>query len=242
MFTTNHFIFLVMALVVIFLVVFLNYKFKFSYEQNIKALFVVGIISEIIKIASVMVYKVGDTFETTGGYIEPESLPFHLCTIQIFFVFALVFFIKNEKAKQVLLQFMFPTMCIGAALALFIPTDGVGFDKLRTYQYFIYHGYLVGFAIYLVMSKTIVITWSTLFRNIAILFMFSIFAIYLNGIMQYANTNYMFVSRPPMDGLPILNLNQGWYMYYLKLSITGIILMVAIHCPFILYNKKTSKK
>ena len=178
MFTTNHFILLAMALVVVFLVIFLNYKFKFTYEQNIKALFVVGIISEIIKIASVMVYKVGGTFETTGGYIEPDSLPFHLCTIQIFFVFALVFFIKNEKAKQVLLQFMFPTMCIGAALALFIPTDGVGFDKLRTYQYFIYHGYLVGFAVYLVMSKTIIITWTTLFRNIAILFMFSIFAIY----------------------------------------------------------------
>ena len=123
MFTTNHFILLAMALLVVFLVIFLNYKFKFTYEQNIKALFVVGIISEIIKIASVMVYRVGGTFETTGGYIEPESLPFHLCTIQIFFVFALVFFIKNEKAKQVLLQFMFPTMCIGAALALLIPTQ-----------------------------------------------------------------------------------------------------------------------
>lgn len=242
MFTTNHFIFLAIAIVVIFLVIFLNYKFKFSYEQNIKALFIVGVISEVIKIAGVMVYKSGDVFETTGGYIEPESLPFHLCTIQIFFVFALVFFIKNEKAKQVLLQFMFPTMCIGAALALFIPTDGVRFEALRTYQYFIYHGYLVGFAIYLVMSKTIVITWNTLFRNIAILFMFSIFAIYLNGIMQYANTNFMFVSRPPMDGLPILNLNQGWYVYYLKLVIIGIILMFLIHCPFILYNKKTSKK
>lgn len=238
MFTTNHFILLAMALVVVFLVIFLNYKFKFTYEQNIKALFVVGIISEIIKIASVMVYKVGDTFETTGGYIEPESLPFHLCTIQIFFVFALVFFIKNEKAKQVLLQFMFPTMCIGAALALFIPTDGVGFDKLRTYQYFIYHGYLVGFAVYLVMSKTIIITWTTLFRNIAILFMFSIFAIYLNGIMQYANTNYMFVSRPPIDGLPILNLNQGWYVYYLKLSMTAVVLLFLIHFPFILFSKK----
>ena len=238
MFTTNHFILLAMALVVVFLVIFLNYKFKFTYEQNIKALFVVGIISEIIKIASVMVYKVGGTFETTGGYIEPESLPFHLCTIQIFFVFALVFFIKNEKAKQVLLQFMFPTMCIGAALALLIPTDGTEFGELRTYQYFIYHGYLVGFAVYLVMSKTIIITWTTLFRNIAILFMFSIFAIYLNGIMQYANTNYMFVSRPPIDGLPILNLNQGWYVYYLKLSMTAVVLLFLIHFPFILFSKK----
>ena len=238
MFTTNHFILLAMALVVVFLVIFLNYKFKFTYEQNIKALFVVGIISEIIKIASVMVYRVGGTFETTGGYIEPESLPFHLCTIQIFFVFALVFFIKNEKAKQVLLQFMFPTMCIGAALALLIPTDGTEFGELRTYQYFIYHGYLVGFAVYLVMSKTIIITWTTLFRNIAILFMFSIFAIYLNGIMQYANTNYMFVSRPPIDGLPILNLNQGWYVYYLKLSMTAVVLLFLIHFPFILFSKK----
>ena len=120
-----------------------------------------------------------------------------------------MFFIKSEKAKQVILEFMFPTMCIGAALALLIPTDGTEFDELRTYQYFMYHGYLVGFAVYLVMSKTILITWKTLFRNTAILFVFSIIAIYLNGIMQYAHTNFMFVSRPPIDGLPILNLKVG---------------------------------
>ena len=162
MFTMSHFVFLAISIVVIFLVIFLNYKFKFSYDTNIKALLVVGILSEIIKLSDVIVYKIGETFETTGGYVEPESLPFHLCTIQIFFVFALVFFIKSEKAKQVILEFMFPTMCIGAALALLIPTDGTEFNELRTYQYFMYHGYLVGFAVYLVMSKTILITWKTL--------------------------------------------------------------------------------
>ena len=242
MFTMSHFVFLAISIVVIFLVIFLNHKFKFSYDTNIKALLVVGILSEIIKLSDVIVYKIGETFETTGGYVEPESLPFHLCTMQIFFVFALVFFIKSEKAKQVILEFMFPTMCIGAALALLIPTDGTEFNELRTYQYFMYHGYLVGFAVYLVMSKTILITWKTLFRNTAILFVFSIIAIYLNGIMQYAHTNFMFVSRPPIDGLPILNLNQGWHMYYLKLVLIGVILLFAIHFPFILHNKKIAKK
>ena len=242
MFTTSHIVFLAISIIAVFLVVFLNARYKFSYNTNIKALLVVGIISEIIKISVVMVYRIGETFETTGGYIEPESLPFHMCTIQIFFVFALVFFIKSEKAKTVLLEFMFPTMCIGAALALLIPTDGTEFNELRTYQYFIYHGYLVGFAIYLVMSKTIIITWKTLFRNTAILFVFSIIAIYLNGIMQYAHTNFMFVSRPPIEGLPILNLNQGWHMYYLKLVLTAVVLLFIIHFPFILHNKKIAKK
>lgn len=42
MFTTQHFIWLVVCALVIFLIVFLNKKFKFTLRQNIVALFIGG--------------------------------------------------------------------------------------------------------------------------------------------------------------------------------------------------------
>ena len=48
----------------------------------------------------------------------------------------------------------------------------------------------------------------------------------------------MFVVRPPMENLPILNLDQGWHMYFVKLILTAIVLMVAFHLPFAIYNSK----
>lgn len=241
MFTPNHFIFLAVSIIIIVTFLIIQKKYNFSYKTNLIALFCVGIVSEIVKIMVNMVTITGNSFETSGTYLQQEDLPFHLCSIQLFFVIALLFFIKNENSKQVLLQFMFPTMCAGASLALLIPTEGVAFDNPQTYQYFIYHAYIIGYAINLVRSKTIKITWMTLIRNTCLLFGCSILAIYINSILQLETPNFMFVSRPPLDGLPILNLNHGWYGYYIKLVFFAVVAMTLFHLPFILIQKRKEK-
>ncbi len=243
MFTANHFILIAAAVAIIVGFLLVQRKYNFPYEQNLKALFCVGIVSEIVKIMCNMVFvERGSAYEEAGTYLAQDSLPFQLCSIQIIFVILLMFFIKNENSKQVLLQFMFPTMCAGAFFSLLIPTEGVAFDNPQTYQYFIYHAYIIAFAINLVRARTIKVTWRTLFRNIALLFGFSVFAIYVNSVLQASTPNFMFVARPPLDNLPILNLNQGWYGYYFKLVAFAAVMLTVFHTPFIIWEKRRAEK
>lgn len=238
MFTINHLIWILISLCTISVVIVMNKLFKLSLKTNLLILFFVGIVSETIKISVNMIYLEGYDFITSGTYLEYDSLPFHLCSLQLFFVIALLFFIKSEAIKNKLLVFMFPAMCIGALLAILIPTEGVSFSKLQCYEYFIYHGYLIGFGIYLIMSKTIKITYRAMFRNIVYLIGLSVLAIYVNGMLSFARTNFMFVSRPPMENLPYLNLNGGWHIYFLKVVALGIVVMILFHIPFIIFNKE----
>lgn len=241
MFNWQHFIWLGISLLIIVGHIVINKIFKLSYKTNLLALFAVCIVSELFKIMVNMETKVGIDFESSGTYLTYESLPFHLCSIQIFFVISLMFFIKSDAVKYRVLNFMFPTMCVGAAMALFIPTEGTSFTTPIVYQYYIYHAYIIGFAIYLVMSGTIQVTFKVMFRNIAYLFALSIMAIYINGMFSFANVNFMFVARPPLDNLPILNLNHGWYVYFLSIVIIGVVFMILFHLPFALATRKENK-
>ena len=241
MFTGKHFIWLGISAAIIAIHIILNKKFKFSYKANLYALFVVALVSEVVKIMLNMETLVGPTFETSGTYLNYESLPFHLCSIQLFFIVALMFFIKNDSTRDTILGFMVPSMGVGALMSLLIPTEGVLFTEPQVYQYFIYHAYIIAFAIYLLTSKTVIITYKVMFKNICILSGFGFISLYINGILSSGRTNFMFVTRPPMENLPILNLNQGWHMYFLKLMITAVILMVVFHLPFAIHNSKKSK-
>lgn len=238
MFTGKHFIWLAISGLIIALHVILNKKFKFSYKTNLIALFIVAVASEVMKVMLNMESVIGPTFETSGTYLNYESLPFHLCTIQIVFIVALMYFIKKDSTKDTILGFMVPSMGVGATLSLLIPTEGVLFTTPQVYQYFIYHAYIIGFAIYLLTSKTVVITYKVMLKNIVLILVFGFLSLYINGILVDGRTNFMFVARPPMENLPILNLNQGWHMYFVKLILTAIVLMVAFHLPFAIYNSK----
>lgn len=181
-------------------------------------MFIMSIISELIKIFSNLIQT-----EAGGTVLDPADLPFHLCSIQIFFIFALKFVIKTEESKQKLLGFMAPTMLVGGAIALFIPTVGVRFNKLQVYQYFIFHANIITFAIYVLKERLVNYTWKSFFRNISYLGMVALIATWINSLLSVTNpkVNFFYLCRPPMDNLPILNLNNGWHVYFF--TIVGLI-------------------
>ena len=116
MFTLNHFIYLLISAIIIFLYLFLNKKFNLNLKQNITILFVVSIISEIIKIFSNIVLietidQVTNTviFEESGYYLDQSTLPFHLCAIQLILFVALQFFVKNKKSQIPSLRWYYRT-------------------------------------------------------------------------------------------------------------------------------------
>ena len=65
-----------------------------------------------------------------------------------------------------------------------------------------------------------------------------VICLWLNSALSYAHTNYMFLSRPPMDNLPFLNLNSGWFVYFIRIFGVGVIVVFLLQLPFALRNRK----
>lgn len=237
MFTYTHFIWLAIAALIITLMLILSKKFSLSLKTVLTIMCVVSFLSEVTKI----LLNMEDGIKG-GKVLEPGSLPFHLCSIQIFFIFGLRFFIKNENTKQILYNFMVPTSIVGAIISLFIPTIGTSFLKVQVYQYFIYHAFLIFFGIYLIREKHVKFNVKTLLTNYALLIMLMFLNLWVNSFLSFEGTNFMYLTRPPMKNLPILNLDHGWYVYFISLFTIAVVLMGAFQLPFIIINRSKTKK
>ena len=42
-------------------------------------------------------------------------------------------------------------------------------------------------------------------------------------VSYVSRVNFMYVVDPPVEGLPFLNKDQGWLVYFLRLAATGIL-------------------
>ena len=238
MFTYTHFIWIAISVLIILTLLFLTKRLNVSHKNVLTIMCIISALSEITKISLNMVDGVSG-----GKVLSPGSLPFHLCSIQIFFIFGLRFFIKNENVKKVLYNFMVPTSIIGASMSLLIPTVGTSFLNVQVYQYFIYHAFLIFYGIYLIREHLAELSLKVLFVNYGLLLMFVLFDLWVNSFLSFWGANFMYLTRPPMENLPILNLNHGWYVYIINLLTVGTVLMVMFHLPFIIINcKKKPRK
>lgn len=236
MFTLNHFVWLFICVLIIILNIKIIGKFNISHKTVLTVMCIVSFLSEVIKIFLNM-----EDSLTTGKVLDAGSLPFHLCSIQIFFIYFLRFIVKNEKVKQILYNFIVPTSLVGATLSLLIPTCGTAFTDLQVYQYFIYHAFLISFGLYLIIFGFAKLTFNSMIVNIGLLMALVFFNLWINSFLQAYDTNFMYLTRPPMENLPILNLNHGWYVYFVTLFLLAIGLMIVFHLPFVLLNKEGKK-
>ena len=232
MFTLKHFIWLGICLIFIVGMIILAKKFKFSLKTSSLIMSIICVVSEVSKMMSDMQDNVAG-----GMSLDPRSLPFHLCSLMIFVVFY-IFLAPDSKFKQTLINFLAAIGTIGSFMALIIPTNGVEFNEIGPYQCFVYHAGLMWFSIYLIISKNAKLDLKAYVTNISILSFLAFMMIYVNGALSAYGTNFFYVVRPPMDNLPILNLNHGWYVYFVTLLLVGITLMTLFHLPFIIKNRK----
>ena len=77
-------------------------------------------------------------------------------------------------------------------------------------------------------------------RRYNLFFYFAYLYCPMNGISY--NTNFFFVVRPPVKGLPLLNLNHGWFVYFITLLCLGFIGITLVHLPFLIKEHKTLKQ
>lgn len=232
MLTTNHFIWLALCAVGIVAGLFAAQKKGIDSRKAAKCAVIICAFSETCKIATHMLPS------PQGGFaLDPWALPFHLCSMQIFVILCMAFS-GNEKLRQKVISFFVPSGLLGGIAAILIPIDGVDFLDCLAYQGFVYHAGLVWLALYFLISKQVDMGFAAYKRNLLILLALGVAAIYINGLCFDYGTNFMFVVRPPMEGLPILNMNHGWYVYFLSLAALGAGLMTLVHLPFMLAERK----
>lgn len=231
MFTSEHFIWIGLCIGFIGVMLYVSKKQKWSLKKAGMIMSVICAVSEISKIMS-------DMIENTGGgmNLDPRSLPFHLCSMMIFAVLFITFG-KDGKTKRLIIDFVAVMGTLGSFCAIMIPTNGTDFAKIFAYQCFVYHAGLLWFALYLIVSQEAVMNIKAMLRNIGILAGLAFLMIYVNGALSVYGTNFMYVVRPPMENLPLLNLDHGWYVYFIHLTGLGILLISIFYLPFILVHK-----
>ena len=231
MFTTSHFIWIfLIAAVVAIMLIWGNDRLTLRSASYIMA----GIcfVSETSKMMSWMIDS-----PFGGKILSPKALPFHLCSLMLFGVMYITFG-KNQAKKQWVMDFLAVAGTLGSICAILIPTEGSSFTNILSYQCFVYHGGLLWFATYLIASGNAHLGWKSWRRNLGFMFGLLIAMTYVNSFLSAYGTNFMFIVRPPMEGLPYLNLNKGWYVYFLRLIVLGFTLVTLFQLPFLIKEHK----
>ncbi len=239
MFTTEHLIWIAICVVFVTALTVLSSKFKFSFRTSAFIMAGIALASEISKILSDM-EMVNKKAPEEGMVLDAGSLPFHLCSLLIFAFFYLPF-AKEGKLKDFILSLTVPVGLIGSLLAILMATGGTGFDDPDSYQCFLYHAGITWFAIYLIMTKQVKLGKKAYGTNLLFLLCMAIGMIWVNSILQEYETNFWYVVRPPLEDLPILNLDHGWYVYFATLLVLGFIGVSAVHLPFLVAERKNKQ-
>ncbi len=237
MFSKEHFIWLGLCTIFIVTMSIVSVKKKFSLKTS-------GYIMTIICFASEFSKIMVNMKESSGGgmHLDPLSLPFHLCSLMIF-VIVYITFGKDGKVKDVLIDLFSIAGTLGSFCALMIPTIGTAFNKIQSYQCFVYHAGLMWFAIYLIATKRARLgKVQTLIRNLCLMLCLTIMTLYVNSALSIYDTNFFYLTRPPLENLPILNLDDGWYAYFFRVVAIALSAITLLHLPFIINEKKKTKK
>jgi hypothetical protein len=108
------------------------------------------------------------------------------------------------------------------------------------------------------MSKVVVIDTKKYVNTCIVLAALFLVSVYINGITSMPSqnvivngevvgitegkyTSFFYSMIPPLEGLPILNMKYGWFVYALSIIAIGIIMLTLAHLPFIIKDIKRKK-
>lgn len=241
MFSQNHFIWLAICALLITGLLIAAKKMKFSFKCASYITASAALASELCKIFTHIEETTDKSGNVTGGILEPGALPFHLCSLLIFLIFFLAISGEN-KLTETVKSFIVPVAILGGTMALLIPTSGVDFAKPFAYQCFIYHSMIIWYSLYLIITGQVKLGLRSYLKNMGVLFCLVFVMLWVNSILSVYDTNFLYLVRPPMDDLPILNLNYGWHVYFLTLVSVALILFTLFHLPFIIRERGRKNK
>ena len=267
-FGRNHLITLGVCIVLIIVGAIAISKTDIKFEQIINIMLILWILSETIKITTrmryllsdgstieILKYKAQEGITIARAFLPRGDLPFHMCSIQPILIL-IVKFTTNQKLKDTILKFMFPTCILGAFIAIVVDTAGCDFRDIVIYEYFLFHTALVIFGLSIIIKKQITVTLKSHLQTLGILMVIFVGSIWVNTALSDTGsnpivmgvedteiyTNFFYSMKPPMDGLPLLNLNHGWFVYFFTIVLLGFTLVTLIHLPFIIKNRNLKEE
>ena len=235
MFSTEHFIWIVLCALFVVLLTFISKKKDFSLKTAGYIITGISAVSEICKMMTNM-----EESSKGGSFLDPSDLPLHLCSLLLFAVLFITFG-EDGRLKQLIINFTAVAGAVGSVCAILIPTNGTDFGDILAYQCFVYHAGLLWFAVYLIVTKKAELGLKAYTKNLLLMLALVLFTLYANSVLSVYDTNFMYLVRPPMKNLPFLTLDFGWYVYFLHLLSLGILVITLFHLPFIITDIKNKK-
>ncbi len=110
--------------------------------------------------------------------------------------------------------------------------------KPFAYQCFLYHAGLVWWALYLLVTKQVDLGKKAYLTNVGVLSILLFVMLWVNSALSVYDTNFFYVIRPPAEHLPLLNLDNGWIVYFLTLVGLGLAGVTLTHLPAMLKERK----
>lgn len=235
MFSTAHFIWIGICVLMVAGLLAASLKGKWSRRKASRVMAVIALGSELCKIFTHIQGASGG-----GGVLEPGALPLHLCSILIFLIFFCAVS-KDEEKVGMVAAFCTPIGIWGGVLAIVMATSGVDFLKPYAYQCFLYHAGLIWWVVHMICSKQVELGRRAYVRNLVTLAGLLFVMLWVNSILSVYDTNFFYVARPPVEGLPLLNLDNGWYVYFATLVGLGLIALTVVHLPAMLREQRKDR-
>ena len=249
MFTWRHILWLALCLIATAAAQYVYHRKRPSLEKVLTVALIISILSEIVKVASVI-----EMVPSSGGalllpYLPLNHLPLHFCSIQIVLI-AFVRFTKDEGKRETVLAFMYSTCILGAVMALLMPsifTTSISVEQAFTsplaYQFFVFHTMLINLGVIIVRSG--VIRWQRrhFTSTLMLVYLMGFVSIYLNSLFaspRYVDgklisvdfwTNFFFTYQNPLN-IRLTALWQ-WYVYLLLIAALAAALLYLMYRPLI---------
>ena len=255
MFSTQHFIWIGICAVLIALACVLLKKYRPSLTSVLTVACVGCVLSEVIKVFGAMMLVPSADGSRVYLYMSMHDLPFHFCSLQIFFIF-LARLTKSPQIRETVLAFLYPTGIAGGAFAIALTTtfkESVPLEQAFThptaYQFFLYHSMLIVLGIYIAMSGQVHIKGKHFLSTAGILLGLGFVSIYLNSMFAvpvYENgkllsvefsPNFFFTYRTPI-GIKLTEM-WHWYVYLGILLSLVVVLLLAFYLPFWARERRT---
>ncbi len=266
MFSTGHLFFIVISFILIAAGSFICAKVRPPVRDLFKVCLCLGLLSEFtktldnIKILPVVEPVVENgmlIYRGTGAYmpyLEAEHLPFELCSYQIIFLI-LALFIRDKKILRYLYSFMYTTCIIGGLLAIILSSETAYHTTFMDYvtsvsawRFFIYHSMIIVLGLYLGASNECGIRFKDIKVTIVLMAILDFITLYINSVMTtpyYAGDklvgigngiNYFSSYDNPLK-IPMPD-KKSWYFYLIIRFISALILILLVHIPLLIKEKK----
>ena len=258
MFTWRHILWLIICAGMVAVTVAAFKKKRPSLSRVLTTATIIAVLSEVIKIASVIEMVPSANGVITGPYIPMNHLPLHFCSLQIILIF-IAKLTKDEKKRESLLAFMYSTGLLGAIAALLMPsifTTSVPVERAfvspLSYQFFIYHSMLVALGIIIAISGEIKWEWRHCRTTLLLVYLLGVVSLYINSLLAVPTyvdgelisvdfrTNFFFTFDDPI-GLRLTELWQ-WALYFFILIALASLLIFLSYLPLVRKSRKDVQK